>query len=498
MTITTPRRQFLQAGSLWVASCLLPACSKRRHAFPPPEGATSAERAVRAARRFAGTTLNAGWESGAQAEDPLRFSGPLWEKLTGIKINVLEMGIPIGLFNRLMAESKAHTGLIDLAMVAPAWMPSLLDAEALEPLDDYVNHYMMPGDLDDFLPVFRNLGIWNGKRYGLFDDGDTLLLYYRRDLFEDSKNRQDFATRYGRPLGNPRTYDWKQFVDAAAFFTDKFAPTLYGFAPFTQNLRWPWFQCLLRVNGGQFFDPATMTPAVDREPAVRTMADLAHMNRFIPPGTADLAEPSALFAAYLSGKAAMATFWPPLGRWAESYGGTRIGGVPKSLVAGKTGYALLPGGHTELALGWLLAIPSDSRQKEAAYLFMQWLNSPDVSLQRTMLPNSLRDPFRRSHIRSTQYRSLWPEAPHYLDTLQTATTKEFLDLAIPGAPEYEEAFYQAANDVRLGTAPLAAMQRMAENWDAITEHYGRERQRAAYREFLQHQAMTFKLPADEV
>lgn len=465
----------------------MPGCDSKKLVFPPATGVTSAERAVNAAKRFAGTTLNVGWESGDQAQDPMRFSGPLWEKLTGIRINVVEMGNPIDLFRRVVAEHQANTGAIDCAMVAPAWMPSLLETGALEPLDDYVNHYMVRNDLDDFLPFYRSLGVWNGRRYGLFDDGDTLLLYYRRDLFEDPVNQRDFAARFGRPLGDPRSYGWKQFIDAASFFTDKYAPNLYGIAPFNKWLRWGWFQAMLRANGGQFFDPKTMKPGVNEEPGRRTIANLAQMERFMPPGSADTPGPSALFSAYLSGKAAMASFWPPLGRWTEAYGEERVGGVPKSLIAGKTGYALLPGGYTEMALGWLLSVLSRSRQKEAAYLFTQWINSPEVSLKRVMLPYTLRDPFRQSHVMSPEYQSLWPTAPAYLETLKTAAGKAYLDLTIPGAPEYEEAFYKAVNDVRLGTEIGQATDQMAASWEAITERYGRSRQRTAYEDFLGRQ-----------
>jgi len=485
------RRHFLACGSALLAGNLVGACSPKKPAFAPVQGSTSAERAVNAAKRFAGTTLSIAWQSGFQAQDPLRFSGPLWEKATGIRVNVVEAGIPTDLFRRVMAEHEANTGALDCAMVAPAWMPSLLEAGALERLDEHVEHYMVPSDLDDFLPIYQSLGIWSRHRYALFDDGDTLLLYYRKDLFEDAQNQREFAARFGRPLGDPRSFDWQQFIDAARFFTDKYAPELYGIAPFTKWLRWGWFQALLRSNGGQFFDPATMKPGVDAEAGRRTMANLAQMDRFMAPGAADVAETAVLFAAFLSGKAAMASHWPPLGRWAEAYGEARVPGiVPKSQIAGKIGYATLPGGHTEMALGYMLSVLAGSRQKEAAYLFIQWLSSPDISLQRVMLPYALRDPYRQSHIASPEYRKLWPTAPAYLDTLKRAADGALLDLTLPGATEYEDAFYRAASDVRLGTEVGAAMDRMAQAWEAITERYGRSRQRAAYAEFLQRPGAT--------
>jgi multiple sugar transport system substrate-binding protein len=246
---------------------------------------------------------------------------------------------------------------------------------------------------------------------------------------------------------------------------------------------------MLRRNGGQFFDPVTMKPGVDAEPGLRTMAQLAELDRFMPPGVTDVAPKEAMLTTYASGAAAMASFWPPLGRWTEGYGLTpeELGSMPRTRVVGQTGYALLPGGVTEAALGYLLCLFTRGRHKEAAYLFMQWLNSPEISLERVMLPYALRDPFRASHIAAPKYRSRWPAAPEYLDTLAAAATRgALLDLILPGHADYADAFFIAFTDVRLGTAIPIAMQRMAQRWEAVTEHERRKRQHDAYAEYLRN------------
>jgi multiple sugar transport system substrate-binding protein len=479
------RRQLLAATSLLGT----PACRRNQSpALGPVEGKTSAERAVNAAKRFAGTTLNVAWESGMQSHELLQFSGPLWEKLTGVHINVIEAGSPIDAYRRVYDEHRAGTGTFDVGMMAPAWMPDLLLIGALEPLDRYVEHYMVPADLDDFLPLYRDLGTWNGRRYGLFDDGDVLLLYYRRDLFEDPKIQADFARRFGHPLGNPAKYDWKHFADAARFFTETMAPQVFGIAPFNRDLRWGWFQALLRKNGGEFFDPQTMKPGVDAPAGLLTMTQLAEIDKYMPPGVSDIAPKEAMLTTYASGASAMASFWPPLGRWTEGYGVTpeEAGAMPRPRIVHKTGYALLPGNVAELVLGFMLCVFEKSRKKELAYLFSQWLNSPEISLERVMLPYALRDPFRISHIKSPKYRSRWPAAPEYLDTLAAAATtgKALLDLVLPGHADYADAFFIAITDVRLGTAVPVAMKRMADRWDVVTDRYGRPSQKAAYAEYL--------------
>ncbi|HEV8388224.1 MAG TPA: hypothetical protein VGQ35_00190, partial [Dongiaceae bacterium] len=50
---------------------------------------SAAEIAVKEAQKYKGTTVTIVWEAGLQALDPLNFSGPMWEKLTGIKVKVV-------------------------------------------------------------------------------------------------------------------------------------------------------------------------------------------------------------------------------------------------------------------------------------------------------------------------------------------------------------------------------------------------------------------------
>ena len=149
----------------------------------------------------------------------------------------------------------------------------------------------------------------------------------------------------------------------------------------------------------------------------------------------------ANLAAFLQGDPAMTLSWPPYGRWAAGYGTDEaaLNWVPKSTIAGKVGYAVTPGGHPELASGFALSVSASSANKDAAYLFIQWLNSRDISIQRVQLPFALRDPFRADHFTSEEYKGRWPEAPQYLAALQEAANTGILDLSILQTDRYEEA-----------------------------------------------------------
>ncbi len=60
----------------------------------------------------------------------------------------------------------------------------------------------------------------------------------------------------------------------------------------------------------------------------------------------------------------------------------------KSKVAGKVGYALLPvgpGGKTRLGLfAWALGLSRATKNKEAAWLFLQWATAPHTLLNATV------------------------------------------------------------------------------------------------------------------
>ena len=85
-------------------------------------------------RSAAGKTITIVWEAGLQSLDPLNFSGPKWEQLTGCKVKVVE--VPTAeMFTKIMQEYRAGTGAYDALNVIPAWMPDLVQAGALEQLD---------------------------------------------------------------------------------------------------------------------------------------------------------------------------------------------------------------------------------------------------------------------------------------------------------------------------------------------------------------------------
>ncbi len=442
---------------------------------------SAAQRAVDAAKKMCnGQTITIVWEAGLQSLDPKNYSGPLWEKLTSCKVSVVEVSTA-DMFTKIMQEYRAGTGAYDALNVIPAWMPDLVQAGALEQLDAMVDKYKFRDELQKIAPTYRdNQMKVNGKIYGFPDDGDVFVMYYRKDLFADPALQKAFKAKLGYDLAPPKT--WKQFSEIGQFFTDTLKDKgIYGASQFREpgygNFM---FQERFRNEGGKFFD-ANMKAQVNNAMGVKVLTEWRAENKFMPPGVEKFGFVENL-ATFVKGQSAMTISWPPYGRFAAGYLADEkaLDWVPKSTVAGKVGYALPPGGHPELAAGFALSVASSSKKKELAYLFIQWLNSEEISMQRVQLPYALRDPFRDSHFTSKEYLAKWPDAKEYLAALQAGSKTGLLDLSLIQTDKYEEALRQGISRLWAGDDPKAIMDDVAKSWDETTAKIGVDKQKAVY------------------
>ncbi len=432
---------------------------------------SAAEIAVREAQEYSGTEINVFWEAGLQALGPQNFSGPLWEELTGIKVNIVEAQHD-EMFPKMLQEHRGGTGAYDVLNVVPAWMGDMVRAGAVEPLDAYVDKYGYRAELDDIGDVYRENQMRIGDTiYGFPDDGDVFILYYRKDIFEEMG------------LSVPTT--WDEFYEVSKAITDAKAPDVYGSGFMrARGLLQYFYQERARVEGCKFFDAESMNATINGPGCVKALAGMVKDNTTMPPGIEAWGFVETL-AAFNAGQTAMLQSWPPVGRWSAGYGTDDIAmqWVPPSVVSGKVGYALPPGGHPQLAAGFAMAVSSSSENKDAAYLYIQWINSIDISHQRVQLPYALRDPFRKSHFSSPEYQSRWPDAKYYLEAAEKGAVSGLLDLSIINTFAYIDALAAGLQAVMGGGDPQEELDDVAAKWDALTEKVGVDAQREAYMEW---------------
>jgi multiple sugar transport system substrate-binding protein len=345
---------------------------------------------------------------------------------------------------------------------------------------------MNQADLDDYHPLYKSITLYKGKRWGVFDDGDQFALYYRKDIFDDPKLKSAYQAKFGKALVVPAT--WDDYSQVAQFITDQLAPNVYGAAHFRKfgspGNQFSFLQ-QFRANGGKFFDDA-MKAQLTTPAGTTTLDQMIAQNKASLPGNNDL-DAVAQWAAWLQGKVAMIFSWPPTGRMSSNYAqrDKAINFIPQSSIADKVSYAVVPGGNGEMASGYVKALAAGSNNEEAAYLFMQWVTAPPLSLVRTMLPYTLRDPYRLSTYKSEQYRALWPAAKDYLINLCECSNSGVVDMIMPGWQDYALSIDRMCSAVWGGEDPKAALKKAAAEWDTTTQRLGVAAQKAAYQEFLQ-------------
>jgi multiple sugar transport system substrate-binding protein len=494
------RRDFLvKSGLAAAAAAAAPTWLKTEQAAAAvrastgPAGDPIAAGAVSAAKQYEGFAMGRINEAGPQALDDKNFSGPLWEKLTGIKTNLTEAPFA-QIRTKIIAEDLAKSGALDSVELSPAWLPDFADQGVLIPIDSLIRKYKAQATVADLHPLYRGLARYKGKTWGFFDDGDVWALYYRKDIFGNRSLRNAYKAKYNRDLRIPR--GWDEFNQVAQFITDQMAPKVYGTgmgrALGNPGNQFYFFQ-QFRANGGRFFNPQTMKAEIANAIGVKTMNQILLQNKASPPGV-DKLDFISSWGLWLKGQTAMIMAWPPTGRISENIlqREKAFATLPKSQIVGKTGYARVPGQNGEHAGAFIKGVMATSDNQDAAYLYNQWATSPSISLQRVMLPYTLRDPYRISHYKAPAYKKLWKGADQYLKTLAEAANDAVLDLSMSGAGDYANALDRAMTSMYAGKDVQEALNEAAREWDAITNKLGVAKQRASYAIFLTYLGSTGK------
>ena len=69
-------------------------------------------------------------------------------------------------------------------------------------------------------PSLLTLHTWEGEGYGVLNDGDGQVLYYRKSALTDPDHMAAFKAEYGYDLPEPPK-TWQQLLDVATYFNGK-------------------------------------------------------------------------------------------------------------------------------------------------------------------------------------------------------------------------------------------------------------------------------------
>src|SRR3984957_8133637 len=274
-----------------------------------------------------------------------------------IKLNwvVVEENI---LRQRVTTDVSTGSGQFDLVFIGLYETPIFAKRGWLKEISNVPADY----DIDDVFKSIRDGLSYQGKLYALPFYGESSMLMYRKDLFDEKGLKMPDQPKYD---------DIKKFADA---LTDKakgiYGITLRGKPGWGENMAF--LDTLINTFGGTWFD-MKWTPTIDSpewKSAVGYYIDL--MKADGPPGASANGFNENL-TLMTSGKAAM---------WIDAtVAGGMVENPKESQVAGKMGYAPSPIQATPNGSHWLwswaFAIPKAAKQAEAAEKFSVWATSKD-------------------------------------------------------------------------------------------------------------------------
>ncbi len=311
-------------------------------------------------RAYEGTTLRVLLKTGYETEAIVRYVDE-FEKATGIKVEYEVYDEPT-LRNKFILDCTSRTGTYDVVATQFWYMPEYLRAGWLEPLDDYpvdeewnsISH-IPEGLLETFSGD-------DGKLYSIPVSASGGVLIYRSDLLEKHN------------LNPPKTT--KDVLEIAAVLKAK-EPDIYPFigrgdsssASFGTSAGWAW------AYGARVMDE-NLNVTVDTPEMLEAMTDLVNlMKEFAPPDQAAIGW-DVMSELFRKGDVAM-NF--------EMSGFPSVYASPDvSEVHDKIGVTLLTGPAGNYAQ-WMyaegLGISRFSKNKDAAWLFLQWRTSLEVALQ---------------------------------------------------------------------------------------------------------------------
>ena len=475
--------------------------------------------------RFEGKTLTIGvLASGTRGviSGAPYFWRNAFEAATGAKLEIVE--IPFDqMLTTLTVDFSTNQNTYDAIINASWFYGDYISQGWIIPIDDYMGAEGYPmWEPEKVAAPLQQLLTWEDKWYGVVNDGDAQMFYYRRDILEDPQWQAAYQEEMGEPMPVPPK-TWQQMLKVAQFFNGK---DWNGDGDPDDGV-----SLHLKVGGQGFFHymslsaPFAITPAEGDDPTVVTKYDNIYW--FDPddmtpvinsPGHVKALEFLKELAAtgsrsqfgwelgeawdnFLNGNAVMLYSWGDVGSLAQDPNAStikgKLGGAP--ILCSEVWYDREVGQFMEdaehpncvgnlVGASWHGVISSRSDVPDLAYYFLAMQATPPILFWNVTYGWTGVDPSSTTHLFPPEGEASVADyvAAGYdagdVESYITGYGQNLFDfpitqtyLRIPGTPEYWNIL-----DIRLSEAmidqltPQEALDKVAQEWENITDDIGRD------------------------
>jgi multiple sugar transport system substrate-binding protein len=277
-------------------------------------------------------------------------------------------------YTKWLASIQAQEYVWDIIVIDSQWLGMAVEAKSAVDLTKMIGNKafvkQIPPTMKEY---YMGDPTDSGKIWSVPLEADAELLFYRKDLMDDAKEKAGFKKKYGYDLKVPET--WAQLRDIAEFF-NRPAQDFYGYIskfgiPY-DVISWD-FNQVLWCWGGEFWDRKTKTAQgyINSPQAVEAMEFYKGLSKFAPPGWENAAFDETV-QSMSQGLVMFAIEW-------SSFAPSMFN-KDNSKVWDKIGVAVPPKGpkaHVVSLGGQPMTISAYSPNQKEAAAFIEWFYKPE-------------------------------------------------------------------------------------------------------------------------
>jgi len=383
--------------------------------------------------KFKGQTVRIASESTAPSQAISSIMKEQFSDLTGIDVKWEQMPLD-QVLSKITQDTATSSASNDVYYLDQSWLGRFVE-DTIDP-NDYMSkkdsELNMPGfNFDDFLPsLVKYVASYKGRLVGLPYDIPIFIMVYRKDVFDQLKLKP--------PTTMKEYLDVVKAIDAAKL-TNKDGSQIRGTAGQWKSghyaLQCDWTAWLWSHGGSHFGTDSKVT--INDEAAQAGAAYMLELGKYQPSG-ATTWDWSGQGDAITQGLAGIAIHWGEFFPGFDNPDKSKVAGLMETAPLPKedklrtdkeTSFDETPGiGHQG---GSAIALSKYSKVKDAAWIFMQWATSPEITVLASIGGGSA-DPVRNSTFNDPRVKA------------QAKVT--------PGTTRHFPAMLEAINN-RMGTEP---------------------------------------------
>lgn len=331
---------------------------------------------------FKGTTLRLATESTPPSNAINSQLKKYFEEASGIKVEIEVLPLE-QVLQKLTLDIASQLGTYDLYYIDQSWAASV-SRDVFDPreqLDAKPDLAMPDYDINDFMPALVDgIAKYEDRWVGVPYDIPIFIMQYRKDIWDEMG------------FGAPDTLE--TYYEQAKAITDKYGPNMYGATGQMKSghysLECDWTAWLWGHGGSIFNADGKFAGNDDR--GLEAMEYWSRLAKTMPPGVNGWTW-DGQGQSVAQGVAASMMSWGEFFPFFDDPSATKVSGLmaaarcpkPKNPLrtVAETGFGEIPGvGHQG---GSSLAVSRNSKNPDAAWIFMQWATCKDTQVLITTL-----------------------------------------------------------------------------------------------------------------